>query len=138
MSRAILSQRLTWTDTAIVRGTSDILIPTPKHLPSAGQAREKAMDTRRAFLKTLSVAGGFLTASQSSIEGNVCTEETSPSEREASMPVRTVVAALEPVAGLEGHFKLPREMLDRRGPKPFRFHVSIDDPYYGICSLRAL
>ena len=50
----------------------------------------------------------------------------------------TVVAALEPVAGREGRFKLPRAMLDRRGPKPFRFHVFIDDPYYGICSLRAL
>ena len=50
----------------------------------------------------------------------------------------TLIAALEPVVGMEGRFKLPREMLDRRGPKPFRFHVLIDDPYYGICSLKAL
>ena len=50
----------------------------------------------------------------------------------------TLIADLEPVAGAEGRFKVPREILDRRGPKPFRCQVFIDNPYYGICSLRAL
>ena len=49
-----------------------------------------------------------------------------------------LIAVLEAVGGIAGRFRVPREKLEHLGTKPFHLHISIEDPYYGICSLKAL
>jgi len=55
-----------------------------------GQGMEQAMDTRRDFLKTMSVAGGLLTVSEGLLENKVHAEETAHANGKESMAVRTL------------------------------------------------